>query len=385
MKDLELEAIDYKTLTPIKIIIKNGIIDNITSLETTNKTDLPFVGPGLIDLQVNGISGFDFNTTNIFPEDIVEMTSLEFEHGVTTYFPCLVTNSDDAINEEIKNINKACETYPWIEESIGGIHLEGPFISTNSEARGAHCADFVKPPDWNLLKEWQDTAKGKIKLITLSPEWENTESLIQECLKNNILVSIGHTAASPEQITKAVDAGAELSTHLGNGCQVSFSKSNNFFWEQLTEDRLWTTIIADGFHLSDQLLKVILKLKQDKLILISDSTKFLNFEPGRYHSIIGGDVILNDKGKLYLESNPELLAGSARPITHGINYLISHMGVQLSDAWNMASTKPSELTKINNLALKPGNNADLVLFSFTDNKISIQKTIKRGKVVYSAG
>ena len=127
MKCLSFEAVDYKTQTPIKITIENGIIIEIKSFQTKNKEGLPFVGPGLIDLQVNGISGFDFNSPDTTEEDILEITGLQYKYGVTTFFPCLITNSIEAISNEIKNIVGACEKHPWIDDSIGGIHLEGPF------------------------------------------------------------------------------------------------------------------------------------------------------------------------------------------------------------------------------------------------------------------
>lgn len=384
MKCLELEAIDYNTQKPIKISIDNGIIKDIRFSQIENKDGLPFVGPGLIDLQVNGISGFDFNTPDITVEDVLEITDLQYKYGVTTFFPCLITNSIEAISNEIKNIVNACERYPWVDNSIGGIHLEGPFISKDSEAKGAHPFEFIKPPDFDLVKQWQEIAKGKIKIITLSPEWSEAEEFIRKCIDSGILVSIGHTAAIPEQIRRAVKAGAKLSTHFGNGCPVKFSKRNNFFWEQLTEDNLWATIIADGFHLSEQLTKVILKLKQDKLILISDSTKFLNFKPGKYTSIIGGEVILDNEGRLFLEDNPELLAGSAKPIIDGISNLNNHHKLKLFDSWNMASTKPAELLGYDNLGLKSGNKADLVLFSNVNGNIKILNTIKSGKITYTA-
>lgn len=109
---------------------------------------------------------------------------------------------------------------------------------------------------------------------TLLEQEDGLADTIRFCTENNIRVSVGHTAATPEQIRRAAELGATMSTHLGNGCEIQMHRHNNPIWAQLAEDSLWSGIITDGFHLPPSLIKVILRAKQGKILLTSDTTAF---------------------------------------------------------------------------------------------------------------
>jgi N-acetylglucosamine-6-phosphate deacetylase len=386
MDEVRIEGIDYLSNKPIQVCIENGKISHIALLPSKTKpTHLPYIGPGLIDIQVNGFFGIDFNSTGLFAPEIKTVVLSLLKEGVTTFYPTLVTNSPAAIEQEIANIINACQTYPELNNFIGGIHLEGPFISKEPETCGAHNPKYICKPNWGLIEKWQETAEGKIKIITLSPEWPGANEFIQKCTRNGILVSIGHTSASPQQILSAVEAGAVLSTHLGNGSHLNIPRENNYFWEQLSNDNLWASIITDGFHLTDSIIKVMLRAKPDKVVLISDSTKFSKLMPGTYNSIIGDTVVLDKNGRLYIENEPRLLAGSAQSILFGVNNLINKKITSLQQAWEMASLKPAKLLGLKSYkGLIEGAPADIVLFKHEQNELQVIQTIKNGKKVYSA-
>ncbi len=200
-----------------------------------------------------------------------------------------------------------------------------------------------------------------------------------------IKVSIGHSAATPDQIQQATQLGATMSTHLGNGCDLQIHRHHNYIWQQLAEDQLWTAIIADGFHLPPAVIKVILKAKQDQVILTSDTTAFGGMKPGRYQTHIGGDVILTEQGKLHLASNSELLAGSAKSVLDCINYLINSDLLSANSAWNKASYSPSSFMGLKNRgSLEVGQRADIVMLNKNDNGLSVLQTILAGEAVYTA-
>ncbi len=372
-----INATHYKTDKPVSVEIENGHIARIS--DSDKKSDL-IIAPGLIDLQVNGYNGIDLNGSGLTTADIELLTYNICKDGVTSYFPTVITGSSHKIESLLRVIDSACKDLPFVNACIGGIHLEGPFISSDDGPRGAHPKEFVKAPDWDLFCRWQKAAGGRIRIITLSPEWPGSVEFIAKCTANGVTVSIGHTAANPEQIRQAIEAGASMSTHLGNGSHLMMHRHANYIWQQLASDHLWASVIADGFHLPKALLKVFLRAKQNKSILVSDATYFTGFAPGEYESPIGGRVRLEANGRLSMARNAELLAGSAKSLLCCVNYLVNQKIVSLSDAWDMASVRPMSLLMEKTMdGLQVGERADLVLFEVIDNKILIKQTLKSGK------
>jgi len=269
-----------------------------------------------------------------------------------------------------------------IGPSIPGFHLEGPFISPEKGFRGAHLEKYIRKPDWNEFAELQQAAKNKIKLITVAPEIEGAVPFIQNCSREGVIVSLGHHNGNAEQIEKAVDAGATLSTHLGNGCANMIDRHNNPIWPQLSEDRLSVTIIADGFHLNKQEVRTFYKAKGiDRTILVSDALDLAGLEPGEYTRWERTVLLTPDVVKFPAEN---VLAGAAAPITTGISNIMKFTGCSLGDAIQMASTNPAKILQLNDRGeISPGKRADLILFMIENGKMVIQKTIQGGKVVYS--
>jgi N-acetylglucosamine-6-phosphate deacetylase len=379
-----IEALNCTTNEPERLEIVLGSIVKVSVIKKS-KTALSFMGPGLIDLQVNGIDGIDFNETHLKPEDMLVATHHLLSKGVTTFFPTLVTNSDEKIHQLIQTIVTACDTYPLVNACIGGIHLEGPFISATEGARGAHNQRYIKAPDWNWVSKCHALSGGRVKMLTFSPEWEGTAAFIHRCTEHGILVSIGHSNASPEQIREAVKAGATLSTHLGNAVPLMLPRHPNLLWEQLAQDDLHASIIADGFHLPDAFLKTVIRTKGQKVFLVSDSTCFSGMPPGVYQTHIGEEVVLEKEGKLTLKKTPDLLAGATKCLLEDVQYLLDQGLVSLADAWKMASVFVADFLGMKNYGLVPTQSADLVIFDMhPGEKISIARVIKHGNSVFEA-
>ncbi|OBX26052.1 N-acetylglucosamine-6-phosphate deacetylase [Gelidibacter algens] len=378
-----LEALDYRTDQPIRLEIAEGSIIQISECPKLLPTN-SYIAPGLVDLQINGFKGIDFNTKGLSVSDVEALTHILFEKGITSYFPTIITNSDTATESLIKLIASACESNTEINTAIGGIHLEGPFLSPEDGPRGAHPREFIKAPDWDLFSKWQRVAGGRLRIITLSPEWPESIDFIKRCTDSGVIVSIGHTAANPEQINQAIAAGASMSTHLGNASHAMLPRHSNYVWEQLASDNLWSTLIADGFHLPDALLKIFLRTKPNKSLLVSDATSYAELPTGSYSGHIGGNVELDATGRLFMKERPSMLAGSAQSLLWCVNQLIRKNILPLPEAWNMASIKPTEAIfgKVTN-DLKVGQPADLVVFERENDNLKIIKTIKNGKIVFS--
>lgn len=377
----KVEGRHYRTGKPVTVWLEEGRISRICSLEA-DRDDLPWIAPGLVDLQINGYSGIDFNTLPLTEEAVHDVTRKIAALGVTSYYPTVITNSGEEIETLVKVIASACSSDPLTDRCIAGIHVEGPFISPHDGARGAHSQAFVTAPDLEWVERWQKAANGKIRIITMSPEWDNSSDFIQSCVRMGITVSIGHTAASPEQIREAVAAGASMSTHLGNGAAQLLPRHPNFIWEQLASEELFPCAIADGFHLPESVLKVFMKAKPEELMIVSDAVYLSGMEPGRYETHIGGSVILTPEGRLHIADHPQMLAGSAQMLPFNIEHLVNTGLCEAKQAWEMASLRPAAFMGLAcSSGLTENAPADLVVHRWAEGKLDVRQVYKSGSLV----
>lgn len=319
--------------------------------------DAPLIFPGLVDLQVNGWEGVDFNAPGLSVEDVLLVAEKLAATGTVAFLPTVVTNDPAVMQEAIRTIAAAARSEadkkltatakagnPPASSSraeIVGIHLEGPFISPQQGPRGAHDPRWILAPDMALAERLCEAAGGLQVMLTLAPELPRAIDLVRWCQSRGVIAAIGHTAADAATITRAVDAGAVISTHLGNGCAGLLPRHPNPIWDQLAEDRLAATMIADGFHLPDSVLRVFLRAKGRGLMLVSDATAFSGMPPGRYRAKIGGEVILEPGGRLSVADRPGTLAGATRSLLAGVLHLSDAGLLALPEAWELASLRPA--------------------------------------------
>ncbi len=372
-------ALDQKTY---EISLEGRSISAIQVSSLEKKPDFIF-GPGFFDIQVNGYGGVDYNLLQGDYLNLGQITSELEKCGVTRHLPTVITNSKEAIGVLFGQLASLLESAAVYRESIPGFHLEGPFISPEDGPRGAHSKEFVCAPNWEWFQFWQEKAGGMIKLITLSPEWEGSMKFIEKCVDAGITVSIGHTNATHNQIEDAVRAGARLSTHLGNGAHGVLPRHPNYLWSQLAEKDLHASIIADGFHLPREVIQVFHQVKKEKILLVSDSVALAGMPAGDYDTPVGGKVTLSEKGKLHLQGNPSLLAGSAMNLLQGVNFLLKNKLTSIQEAWEMASVRPNQLLFPYSQAWNPLEECDLLLVKQAENSELVPfKIFKNWKKVF---
>lgn len=377
-----IEGILYSDLESVAITSEEGIISKIERTSSGKSNHKSYVAPGLIDVQINGYMGVDFSGPNLTLEGIRKATKALWEAGVTTYYPTIITSDFSRMKENFAVLATAMND-PEIGKSIPGFHLEGPYISPVQGFRGAHLEKYIKNPDWDEFQELQKAANNGIKLITLAPELEGAIPFIRKCVKNGVVVSLGHHNGSAEQIKQAIDAGAQMATHLGNGCANEINRHHNPLWPQLSDDRITPSIIADGFHLTKEEVRSFFKIKgADKTILVSDALDLAGLPPGEYTR--GERTLLLTPNVVKLPKE-NVLAGAASPISKCVGVMMDYTQCSLSEAIQMASTNPAKMLSLNNLGnIEQGKRADLVVFSLKDNKMKIEKTYVAGKLVYAA-
>jgi N-acetylglucosamine-6-phosphate deacetylase len=368
---------------PIEVRLDGGRIAALRPLPDADEATLPWLGPGLTDLQVNGYAGEDCNAPDPTVEGVARLTRALWREGVTSYLPTVITNSDAAIAAGLDAIARARATDPLLAATIAGIHLEGPFISPEDGPRGAHDPAWVGPPDWARFARWQAAARGGIRLVTLAPEWPEAPAFIARCVVSGVAVAIGHTAATPAQIDAAVAAGARLSTHLGNGAHPLLPRHPNYLWTQLARDELAASLIGDGWHLPDDVLRVVIRVKGAGALLVSDTVALAGQPPGVYAAPVGGSVTLAPNGRLHLTGDPRLLAGSVCPLRDAVGGLARRGVAPLDAAWAMASTRPARFLGLATAAgLAVGAPADLITCDWDGVTLGIRRTYKAGHPVH---
>jgi len=376
-----VEALNYRDGNPVIIEIVDGKIGRIKYRAPVTVDPGIYVAPGLIDIQVNGYMGVDFSDQDLTIEQMQEATKALWKEGVTSFLPTLITRDHERLEKSFSILAESLND-PVIGASIPGFHLEGPYISPLQGYRGAHPEQYIRMPDLNEFSAFQEAAHNGIRLITVAPEMEGAIPFIRQCVETGVVVSLGHHNATPEIIEQAVEAGASLSTHLGNGCANEINRHHNPLWPQLANDSLSISIISDGSHLTREEVRTFYKVKgADRTILVSDALSFAGLPPGEYEKDGMTYLLTPDVVKFPSEN---VLAGAAMPISRCVGNIMKFTGCSLREAIRMASTNPARLMGLDNLGeIRPGKRADLVLFTLENGEMVIQTTIVAGKVVYS--
>jgi N-acetylglucosamine-6-phosphate deacetylase len=374
----------FDTLRSVEIEIDRGRIVRLAP--ATERPELPLVAPGLVDLQINGYGGVEFNDPALTSEQVHQVALSQDAFGVTSFLATTTTDRHTVFAHAFAIIAQAIDQLPEVAVRIPGIHLEGPFISPDDGPRGAHPKQHVRPPDWDEFAHLQDAARGHIKLLTVSPEYSGAADFIRKVAKTGVLVAIGHTKATSEQIRAAVDAGARMSTHLGNGAHPQIRRHPNYIWDQLADDRLVASLITDGHHLPPAVVKSMVRAKTaERIVLVSDITSMGGMPPGRYQTGLGELEVL-PSGKLVPAGQPEILAGAALPMHVCVANVMRFAGVDLTTAIGMASTRPAELIGIEGHTLDVGAAANLMLFDLptasAPDRLAVRATVNDGRVVF---
>lgn len=294
---------------------------------------------GLVDLQVNGFGGVDFNADTITPAEIDRALEAMLATGVTLCLPTLITAHPHELAARLKALDAAISASTLGPAMCPGYHIEGPFLNPGPGYCGCHPAEAMTAADPALIERLQAGLDRPILMVTLAPEIAGGLGLVAKLAAAGVVVALGHTAADFDQVAAAVDAGATLSTHLGNGMPQQAHKLNNAIIAQLAEDRLWASFIADGIHLHPKALKVLLRAKGfERSILVTDAVVGAAAAPGRY-SFAGMAVERGNDGSVRLADSTSL-AGSALCLDEAVRNVVAWGLAGFDEAIAMASRHP---------------------------------------------
>ena len=360
----------------LTVEVKSGVIQAVhRSQAAASESGQGWLAAGLIDLQVNGYAGHDLNDDQVTPETVQALARAMLASGVTTFLPTLITASEAQLTKALVAVQAARRLDPVVANMVPYVHVEGPAIAPEDGPRGAHPAAHVRAPSVAEFDRWQQASGSVVGMVTLSPHWPESAAYISHVVASGVHVALGHTDASPAQIVAAVDAGARISTHLGNGMYAMINRRRNPFWAQLVDDRLCASFIADGHHLAPDLLKVMLRSKGlGQSMIVSDATAIGGMSAGHYQASIGGAVTLSANGRLSMDDgSDQYLAGAALPLLAGVANLVRDGGLGLSDALGLATVQPGRWVGGRGL-LAPGLPADLIRFNWDTTMVAPQLT-----------
>lgn len=347
-----------------------------------------WIAPGFLDLQLNGYGGHDFNISvwDAAPEraglfgPIYEAAA---RSGAALICPTITTNSFSKMRDAFQALTRALRGTPGMDQATAGFHLEGPYISSEDGPRGSHPVEHVRDPDWDEFLRLQEAAEGRILLCTVAPERPGALRFIERLAASGVTPAIGHTGAEPGTIRAAVECGARLATHLGNGAHATIPRHPNYLWEQLASDALYATVIADGHHLPAAVLTCFARVKgPDRLALISDAVSLGGRPPGLYG---GGRFEVLPGGKVVLAGTP-YLAGAGHLLDTCVPFALRHTGFSLAEVVRCATEIPARILGISDRKgrLEPGYDADITLFRIPETgPLDVVATYCGGLEVYT--
>jgi N-acetylglucosamine-6-phosphate deacetylase len=355
-----------------KIIEVAASLDRLADVHLQDEGRKWFVVPGFIDIHIHGATGFD--TMDATQQALDGLASALPCEGTTSFLATTMTQSDSAISKAL--VNTSLFQAQDNQAEMLGVHLEGPFISP--DRAGAQPIEYIRKPSISLFEQWQKQSGNRIKLVTIAPETEGGLAFIEELSKSGVLVSIGHSDATAETVSKAVEAGARHVTHLYNQMSPFHHREPGLVGACLLEDDLSVELIADFIHSHPKALELAFRQKKaQRVILITDAMRAKGLQPGIY-DLGGQDVHVNHNEARLGDGT---LAGSVLTMENATKNMKSATGCTISELVAMTSTNAAKKLGLSNKGrIEAGKDAD---FTIIDENWNVQMTICRGNIAYT--
>lgn len=359
------------------VTIENGKIVAIgkTEGEFLELEENQILVPGFVDKHIHGAN----NSDSMYPseEHILNIAKTIAKEGVTSFLPTTMTQSVENINKALKNLGEYIAKNHVEGAEAVGIHLEGPFI--NKIFKGAQPEEYIIDCDVELFKEFEKNSNYNIKQVTLAYE-QNGEELTKYLASKKIVASLGHTNATAKEVLEAAKNGATSLTHSYNAMKPLHHREAGTIGGALLADDMYLEVITDLIHVSSEAIQILYKIKgRDKLVVITDAMEAKHLPDGKYQ--LGGQDVFVKNNEARLESGA--LAGSVLKMDDAIRNIKNVLGVSLEEAIDFATINPARNVYIDDRkgSIKVGKDAD---FAVIDEDINVYKTIRGGKVIYSA-
>jgi N-acetylglucosamine-6-phosphate deacetylase len=296
----------------------------------------------MLDLQVNGYGGIDFNQDSLDAEELHRACTRLAADGVTAILATVITDKIEVMARRLNNLARLREQDAQARQIIAGFHIEGPFLSAEPGYCGAHPAEVIHPANVDEMRRLLEAAQGLTRLVTLAPEMDNGFKVTRMLTSQSIAVSAGHCNPTLDQLRAAIDAGLSMFTHLGNGCPMQLPRHDNIIQRALSlADKLWLCFIADGVHVPFLALRNYLKCAGvNRCLIVSDAMSAAGLGPGQYklsrwEVTVGSDLAAWSPDRSHL-------VGSAITLRQSFANLVEHVGLSQADAIRLTTTNPQQ-------------------------------------------
>jgi N-acetylglucosamine-6-phosphate deacetylase len=310
---------------------------------------------------VNGAGGHEVTDG---PAAVDAIDAIQLEHGVTSYLPTIVATDDATVKRSLAELGKRAADP---SSPVVGVHLEGPFLSPRHA--GMHPAAFLRSPADGVPPYFSAEA---VRLVTLAPELPGAQDLITALRGRGVAVSLGHSGASAEVASSALDAGARLVTHVFNAMGPLHHRAPGLAGISLVDRRPRVCVIADALHVDPIVLELIRRAAGPRTVLISDATPAAAAPPGRY-SFANVEIESVESG--LVRTAEGRLAGSALTLDAAVRNWASMTEASLGEAIAAASEAPAAALGLA-AGLRPESPADIVLLGGAGE---IQRVMRHGR------
>ncbi|MGH2569294.1 MAG: N-acetylglucosamine-6-phosphate deacetylase [Bacteroidota bacterium] len=374
-------------ITPFRVITRGTVVvegKKIAAVGEAQEVRIPpgtrtvdFSGmmltPGFIDLLVHGGGGYGFADTNV--EALEHISKFFFTHGTTGLLAALYSKPEQDLIADVRRVAGFCESTSG--SNVWGIHLEGPFI--NGEFHGAMKKEYLWQPSVQRWQKLFDVGRGYIRLMTIAPELSGVSDVMRAAAKNGVVLSIGHSAATYQEVLTAIDNGAAHVTHMFNAMKPFHHREPGIVLASLLHNELKVELIADGVHVHPAVMKLMYQVKGDGgILLITDAIRACGMPDGEY-AFMDQKIHVKDK-KAYLQDGT--LAGSTLTLEKAVKNMVQLADVPLTDAVRMATLNGAKVLGLEHQKgiLAVGKDADFVVL---DRDFTVQLTVYEGNIKYA--
>ena len=334
----QIAARHYQTREPVLVKWREGVITAIE--QAKNVTAESWIAPALIDVQVNGYGGIDFQQDDLTEEQLLSATRQLRRDGCAQYLLTLITDDWSKLLARLRFIKSLRDKNAELSRAIVGWHIEGPFLSDKPGFHGAHNPAWMRDPTADDIRALRSATGNDPLLLTLAPERNGAIEAIKVATSLGIKISLGHTNASARVIAQSVAAGATGFTHFGNGCPRELDRHDNILWRVFETPGLIVGVIPDAIHVSAAPFRLMHRAL-DSIYYTTDAMSAAGAPPGIYRLAgleleVGPDQIVRQPGKTNF-------AGSAlRPID-GIVRAAEMLNCPWQEVWPGFTDEPARL------------------------------------------
>jgi N-acetylglucosamine-6-phosphate deacetylase len=376
----EFQAWHYATRKPVSLRWSDGYFTEVREADPPPPRDR-WVAPLLVDLQVNGYAGVDFQQDGLTADALLDAVRALRRDGCGAFLLTLISDDFRRMMARLTRLRAHRAQSGELQGAIAGWHLEGPFLSSEPGFRGAHRAEVMCDPKPEQIEELRSVAGDDLVLLTLAPERMDAIAAIAQAASLGIKVSLGHTNASTKRLHQAIRAGAIGFTHLANGCPAALDRRDNILWRMFETPQLVVSLIPDGIHVTPPLFRLIHReIGPERICYVSDAMAAAGAPPGRY-TLGHLELEVSADGIVRLPGTSNLAGSALRPID-GVFRAASMLDGPWQETWTRYSDAPARLLGLPH-GLAAGAPANFCLMQVTPESWLEEVKVYHGGAVVS--